>query len=128
MILKLTGRGRRLNLLDTTIGALLCTWLAVSMAVIRQTWPHPLLCLVLFVPVVAVIARFWGLGGTMLGLASSTVVFRMGVFAPLGSFEVASRNARVDLFWAVLAAGILAYVFARRRRLRPDVRGEGGLC
>lgn len=128
MIPKVRGYGWRLHLLETTTGAMLCTWLALTVALIRQTWPHPLLFLFLFVPAVAVIARFWGLGAAMLGLASSIVVFRMGLFAPLGRFEVASPNARVDLFWAVLVACTLAYVFARRQRLRPETPGEGGSC
>jgi K+-sensing histidine kinase KdpD len=126
-MLKMRGHGRLLRyLLDTTTGALLCTWLALTVALVQQTWPHPLLFLVLFVPSVGVIARFWGFGSAMLGLAFSLVVFRMGLFAPLGRFEVASANARVDLFWMVLAAGTIAYVFARRQPLHPEVRGGGG--
>jgi len=129
MIVKMRGRRRLLrDLLDTTTGALLCTWLAVTVALVRQAWPHPLLLLVLFVPAVGVIARVWSLGSAMLGLAFAVVVFPMGLFAPLGRFEIASANARVGLFWAVLAAVTLAYVFARRQPLRPEVRGEGGTC
>jgi K+-sensing histidine kinase KdpD len=129
MMLKMRERGRLLGyVLDTTTGALLCAWLALTVALVRQTWPHPLLFLILFVPAVGVIARFWGFGGAMMGLVFSMVVFRMGLFAPLGRFEVASAYARVDLFWAVLAAGTTAYVFARRQHLRPDVRGGGGSC
>jgi K+-sensing histidine kinase KdpD len=128
-MLKMRGRGQLLRyLLDTTTGALLCTWLAVTVALVRHTWPHPLLFLILFVPAVGVIARFWGFGGAMLGLAFSLLVFRMGLFAPLGRFEVASANARVDLFWTVLAAGTIAYVFGRRQRQHPEVRGGGGSC
>jgi hypothetical protein len=121
------GRSRLLRyLLDTTTGALLCTWIAVTVALVRQTWPHPFVFLILFVPAVGVIARFWGFGGAMLGLVFSGVVFRMGLFAPLGRFEVASANARVDLFWTLLAAGTIAYVFARRQPLHPEVRSGGG--
>lgn len=61
MIIKTRASGRLLScLLDTIKGALLYTWLAVSVALVRQTWPHPLLLLSLFVPAVGVISRFWG--------------------------------------------------------------------
>lgn len=52
----------------------------------------------------------------MLGLDFSMVLFRVGLLALLGHFEVASANARAGLFWTVLAPGTLAYVFARRQR------------
>jgi hypothetical protein len=116
------------SLLDTLTGALVCTWCSLTAALLHQSWPHPLIFLILFVPTVGVIARFWGFGGAILGLASSLGVFRVGLFAPLWNFEVASAEARAGLFWMILGASVAGFVFARPQGVRSETHGGSRSC
>ena len=79
MMLKMRGRDRLLKYRSTqrrehcfVLGSQL------TVALVRQTWPHPLCFYVFFVPVVGVIARFWGFGGAMLGLSVQGRCFGWG--------------------------------------------------
>ena len=99
--------------LDTLTGALLCTLLALTVTVIGQSIPHPLVLLVLLVPCIGLVARAWGIVASLLGLASSVFVFCTGLLPPIGSMEVASARGRTNLFWMVLCGGVSAYIFAR---------------
>lgn len=101
------------SLLDTLTAALLCTWLALTAALAGQTWRWSPELLLLFIPIVGVVARVWGFAGAMLGLLSALAVFRVGLFDPIGRLEVASADARTSLFWVILGASVAAYVFAR---------------
>lgn len=116
------------SMLDTLTGAVICIWLSLTAALLGQTWRHPLLFLILFVPAVGVIARLWGLSGAILGLVSSLVVFRVGLFVPLGRLEVTSPDARAGLFWTVVGAGIVVYVLARPQHRRRTIRKGGESC
>lgn len=116
------------TVLDTVTGALLCVWLAITAALVGQTWPYPPELLILFVPAIGMVARVWGLAGALLGLASACVILRVGLFGPIGRFEVASGDARTVLFWTIFGAVVAAYVFARPQRTRTDTGGGGGSC
>jgi K+-sensing histidine kinase KdpD len=122
-------RSRRLSaLLDTLMGALLCAWVAATIALVGQIWVYSPEVLIFFIPVAGAVARLWGFTGAMLGLALSLIVFRVGLFAPIGSLEVASADARTVLFWVMLGASVAAYVFARPRHRQSEIRREGGAC
>jgi K+-sensing histidine kinase KdpD len=124
-------RSRRRSLrsfLDTLMGALLCALLAATFALVGQTWGYSPELLTLFIPVPGAVARLWGFAGAMLGLALALVVFRVGLFAPIGSLAVASADARTVLFWVMLGSGVAAYVFARPRHRQSEIRREGGSC
>ena len=116
------------SLLDILTGTLLCTWLALTAAIVGQSLPHPLALLVLFVPVLAMVARTWGLAAAMLGLATSVSVFCAALFIPFGHMEVASADARTGLFWMALFGAIAAYVFARPQRANSEIREGGKSC
>jgi len=122
------NRGFLRSLLDTLTGTLLCTWLALTAALLAQNISRPLSLLVIFVPAVGVVARFWGFTAAMLGLTSTVFVFCAAVFAPIGRMEVASADARTGIFWVALCAGVAAYVFARRDCPRPQPHEGGKSC
>jgi hypothetical protein len=116
------------SLLDTSTGALLCAWLAVSATLVGQTWPYSPELLILFIPAIGAVARTWGFAGAMLGLASALAVFRVGLFTPVGQLEVASADARTSLFWVMLGASVAAYVCARPQRVHREMRDGGRSC
>ena len=116
------------SLLDTLTGALLCAWLAVTAALVGQTWPYSPELLILFIPAIGAIARIWGFAGAMLGLVSALSVVRVGLFTPIGRLDVASADARTSLFWMMLGASVAAYVFARPQHIAPEMRNGGGSC
>jgi hypothetical protein len=126
VMLQLSVRHRLMrSLLDTLTGALVCTWLALTAALVGQTWPWPPELLALLIPSAAVVARVWGFAGAMLGLVSALTVFRVGFFDPIGRLEVASADTNTSLFWVILGSSIAAYVFARPLRIPTEIRGHG---
>jgi K+-sensing histidine kinase KdpD len=116
------------SLLDTSTGALLCAWLAVTATLVGQTWPYSAELLILFIPAIGAVARIWGFAGAMLGLVSALAVFRVGLFMPLGRLDVASADARASLFWVMLGASVAAYVFARPQCIHRERRDGGWSC
>jgi K+-sensing histidine kinase KdpD len=113
------------TVLDATTGMLLCTWLAVTAALIAQTWSHPLALLLPFVPAVGFVARMCGILGAILGLVSGAYVFVVALFAPMGRFDIASTDACTALFWMVLCAAVAAFIFERRNYATKGI-GDGG--
>jgi K+-sensing histidine kinase KdpD len=116
------------SVLDTSTGALLCAWLAVTATLVGQTWPYSPEVLILFIPAIGAVARIWGFAGAMLGLVSALAVFRVGLFMPVGRLDVASADARTSLFWVMLGASVTSYVFARPQRIHREMRDGGGSC
>lgn len=114
------------SLLDTLVGALLSALLAATVALVGQTLGYSPELLTLFIPVAGAVARLWGFASAMLGLALALIVFRVGLFAPIGSLEVSSADARTVLFWLMLGSSVAAYVFARPRNRQSEIRREGG--
>ena len=96
-------------------------WLALTVALVDRTWPHPLGLMVLLVPVAAFVAKAWGFAGAVLGLASAVLVFCLALFVPIGRMTVASADAQTSLFWMVLSASVAAYVF---RRSEPKPKAD----
>ena len=125
---ELLNRGITRCMLDTLTGTLLCTWLALTAALVGQNIAPPLSLLLIFIPVVGVVARAWGLAAAMLGLASIVSVFCATVFAPIGRMNVASADARTGIFWMVVCAAVGAYVFARRESPRRQPHEEQKRC
>jgi len=116
------------SLVDTLTGALLCAWLAPTAALAGQTWHYSPELLILLIPAVGAVARFWGFAGAMLGPASALAVFRVGLFTPIGRLDVASADARASLMWLMLGASVAAYVLARPRRMHTEIRHGGVSC
>jgi len=111
--------------LDTVIGMLLCTWLALTASLIGRNIPHSLGLLVLPVPCAGLVARIWGIVGGLLGLVCSAWVFCTALLAPFGRPDVASADARTAIFWMVLCGGVAAYVFARPRHAQSEPHSGG---
>lgn len=106
---------RKRSLLNSITSLVLCSWVAVAIALIAEIWWHPIALLMVFVVVPGFVARACNLMGAILGLAAAAWVFCVGLLPPIGRIEVSSPTARMALFWMLALGLVAAYVFARPR-------------
>ena len=116
------------RILDSITGTLVCGWFAVTNCLIGDVLGHPVAMVLAFVIVIGWVAHVWNLVAAMLGLASATIVFCLGLFSPLGSLEVSSPAARAGLFWMLICGCAAAYVFARQAGGQRDLHNGGESC
>ncbi|HEY6969281.1 MAG TPA: DUF4118 domain-containing protein [Candidatus Angelobacter sp.] len=104
---------RRLRqVLDATIGALLCTAAAWAVSAISQGRPWEAWAPLLFVIVLLAVAGVFGALAGILGTILAAIIFAAFLFPPLGSIHVGDSAARTNLAWMSLAGISYAFLFA----------------
>lgn len=107
--------GQRLSLhatrrLNTVIGAVFCTVIAGVIVAIMPQSEHRATLPLLFVVVIATMAKRYGVLAGVIGSVSAAMMFAYFWFAPVGSFGVVNAAARNNLSW-MLILGITASYF-----------------
>lgn len=92
------------------VGTLLSAALAVlvSMLFAKSTWRGALP--LAFVFVLILLSRRFGVGVSVLGSVSASIVFALMLFTPVGSPSIESPDARMNLGWMVLGAVAVSYL------------------
>jgi K+-sensing histidine kinase KdpD len=100
--------------IDTVLGVMLCAWLAAFMAILYVDKQPPNLLPLLFVVVVAGVARYFGTFAGVLGCVIAALIFALFVYEPFGSIAIAEHTARANLLWMILLGLILTRLFPAR--------------
>ena len=104
---------RRLRqILDATIGTLLCTAAAWAVSAISHGHTWEAWAPLLFVTVLLVVAGVFGALAGILGTILAAIIFAVFLFPPLGSIHVGDSAARTNLAWMALAGISYAFLFA----------------
>lgn len=110
MLLRLQASPHTINILDALIGAVFCAMLAALSVVLMPRNAHRAALPIIFIVVIAMIAKRYGGWAGTLGSVSSALIFAYFWFSPRGSFAVSHDAARSDLSW-MLILGITASYF-----------------
>jgi len=106
------GRIWSAPLVDAAIGAALCALAAVgaSMVAAGHSWKN--LVPLIFTVILLVIAGVFGARAGILGSVAAALIFATFLFAPGGSFSVASDSARSNLGWMLLIGIAFSFLLA----------------
>lgn len=109
------GRLRRLEFVDSLIGALLCAVAAAGVTALaaghRWTVSVPLA----FTAILLLIASIFGTRAGILGTVMAALIFAAFLFSPLGSLHVGDPHAKSNLAWMLLMGVSFAFLFAPPR-------------
>lgn len=107
-----TGLRKRLFVIDTLIGAVLCAVLAgvaiIGGAVVFRASAIP----IAFIPVVVLVARRFGFVAGTLGTLFAAIMFATFLLHPMGSVQVATERARSSITWLLLLGIPVSIFFA----------------
>jgi K+-sensing histidine kinase KdpD len=104
---------RQKRLANTIIGFFLCTLLAGLGVWLFADTPYRPDVPLAFILVDASAAILWGCSGAIAGLLAAAALFAFFLFEPLGSWSVASQEARTNLSWMLLLGLVSAFLLAR---------------
>src|SRR6266481_1089423 len=95
-------RKRRMQALDSLIGALLCAIAAAGAAVVAIGHSWEVTVPLVFVAILLAISAVFGARAGILGTLVAAVIFAAFLFQPLGSLHVRNDAARSNLGWMLL--------------------------
>lgn len=98
-----------LSRIDTIIGAVFCAVLAAGSVAMLPRNEHRALLPLLFIVVIAAMAKRYGAGAGVLGSVAAALIFSYFWFAPQGSFKVAQDTARSNLSWMLILGISVSY-------------------
>jgi K+-sensing histidine kinase KdpD len=110
MVTRLKVSAQTLLVLDALIGAIFCAVLAATSVLLLPRNGHRAMLPLLFIVVIALMAKRYGAWAGVLGSVSSALIFSYFWFKPVGTFAVAHDAARNNLSW-MLILGITASYF-----------------
>jgi K+-sensing histidine kinase KdpD len=116
--LHLQARQQVCAALDTTIGFLLCTSLAMLVCFLFIGTVHSSWIPLFFVSVVSGVGVVYGALGALTGLFSSAYVFACFLFYPIGEPFIRRAGARMSLEWMLGLGLFMVYVFGKRTHQR----------
>ena len=108
--------------LDTTIGFLLCTSMAMLACFLFTGTAHSSWIPLFFVSVVSGVGVVYGAPGALAGLVSSAYVFACFLFYPIGEPLIVRAGARRSLEWMLGLGLFMVYVFGKRSHFRRKSR------
>jgi K+-sensing histidine kinase KdpD len=93
-----------------TIGVLLSASAALVSSLIFATRSWRVFVPLCFVVVLVVLAARYGVAVSVIGSALTAMIFAHFLFSPVGSFQVESDSAKMNLAWMVLASIAVSYL------------------
>jgi K+-sensing histidine kinase KdpD len=105
-----SGRARRLRLVNSAIGLLICGVAASSLAIVFWNTQLQILAPVLFTFVVVVVAMRFGRVVGILGTLFGAALFALWLYPPFGSLRVSAQQARGSLNALLLGGLVLSYL------------------
>jgi len=106
------GRLRSAPLVDAAIGAAVCALAAVGTSMVAAGHPWKNLVPLVFTVILLVIAGIFGARAGICGSVAAALIFATFLFAPSGSFIVASDSARSNLGWMLLIGIAFSFLLA----------------
>lgn len=98
------------KLLRLLVGTALSIVVAALMALLFARTPMRAVLPLLFIAVLVLLSRRYGVAVSLLGSAFGALIFAHFLFAPVGSLRVESESARASLAWMVLGAVTISYL------------------
>lgn len=105
-------RLRRIQFVDSLIGALLCAVTALGVSVLAAGHSWMVSVPLAFSAVVLLISSIFGTRAGVLGTLLAAAVFAVFLFNPTGSLEIKNQAARTNLGWMLLIGVSFSFLFA----------------
>ena len=105
-----SGTIRRLRLVNSAIGFVLCGFSASLLAILFWSSPYQIAAPILFTVVVVVVAIRFGRVVGILGTLFGAALFALWLYPPLGTLRVSSQQARGSLNALLLGGLVLSYL------------------
>jgi K+-sensing histidine kinase KdpD len=109
--------------LNALIGALLCAWAATLIAILYFGKHSPATLPFLFVGVVLLATRFFGIAAGIVGCSAAALIFATFVYPPIGSPGVADHVAKANLVWMVVVGFCSAPLLVPLRGTKSEPPG-----
>jgi K+-sensing histidine kinase KdpD len=105
-----SGHGKRLRLVNSAIGLVLCGCAACLLAILFWNSRLQILAPMLFVFVAVGVAMRFGRTAGVLGTLFGAALFALWLYPPLGSLRVSTSEARGTLNAVLLGGLVLSYL------------------
>src|SRR5437868_7058280 len=93
---------RKLRLVDAATGIVLCALAAALASFVLPVFMQRSVVPLVFTAVLITISRYYGTLVGFAGALCATAIFSYFLFAPVGTWEVASSQAKANVAWMML--------------------------